>query len=63
MATDKCADLLHRLASRIMVIQFASKKLEAKLSEEDRQHFYELNGALDESINHVRTLQLAIHEK
>lgn len=63
MATDKCADLIHRLASRIMVIQVAAKRLEAAVPPEEKQHIYDLNGALEESIFAVRTLQLAIHEK
>lgn len=63
MVTDKCADLIHRLANRIMVIQLASKRLEKAITDESRQHILELNGALDESMHHVRSLQLAIHEK
>lgn len=63
MATDKCADLIHRLASRIMVIQLASKRLEATIPETQKEHIYDLNGALEESMFAIRTLQLAIHEK
>ena len=62
MATDKCSDLLHRLASRIMVIHSATLKLANSVSEEDKQHIEALNGAVDESIFAVRTLQLALNQ-